>query len=69
MGRDSATTRSLTIGLDLGDQYSHCCVVNAAGEIEDREVHLCRPRQGVMERGLRAHRVAAAHGEGGIDEP
>lgn len=35
MGEDSATTQTLAIGLDLGDRYSHCCVVNAVGEIEE----------------------------------
>lgn len=33
MGKDIKSQPSLTIGVDLGDRYSHVCVVDPAGEV------------------------------------
>lgn len=61
------TRKGETIGLDLGDRYSHGCVLNEAGEVVTR-FRMATTRQGLT-RALRGHAAARVVFEVGTHSP
>jgi transposase len=43
MGQGNATKTELTIGLDLGDRFTHVCVIDEEGAVAERQRVLTRP--------------------------
>jgi len=43
MGQGNATKTGMTIGLDLGDRYTHVCVIDEDGAVAERQRVLTRP--------------------------
>ena len=43
MGQGNATKTGITIGLDLGDRYTHVCVLDEGGAVLERQRVLTRP--------------------------